>query len=161
MGHITLSLLEAELPRTFSKCCWEADGVSWPSQGCEAEPRHEPPVQQILLKLGWILAALCDQARISNTGIFFPLFFFYSIASAKIFSHPADRCDQKMVLEPCCWWEVSHRSSVHRLDALLTSTARGGNKESWSPGVQLYTLNVTVYDRIQSNQLYIHREAQN
>lgn len=25
--------LEAELPQTFSKCCWEADGVSWPSQG--------------------------------------------------------------------------------------------------------------------------------
>lgn len=83
--------LEAELPRNFSRCCWEADAVSWPSWGV----------------WGWTKARASCSANPSEIGVnpgrfvwsgldfkyrdFFPLFFsFYSIASAKIFSHPAD-----------------------------------------------------------------------
>lgn len=156
--------LEAELPRTLSKCCWEADGVSWPSRGvwgwtkarasCSANP------SEIGLNPGRSVWSGLDFKLL---GFFFPHYFFscYSIASAKIFSGPADPLWSKNGAGVLLLVGGFTPNSVHRLDPLLTSMQVEGIKRPILLVYNFIHLNIMVYDRIQSNQLYIHREAQN
>lgn len=165
MGHITLSLWRQNSHGLSASAAGKQMVCLGPAEACEAEPRHEPPVWQILLKLGWILAASCHRAWISNTVIsppYLPLFFFYSVASAKIFSHPADPLWSKK----WCWSLAA--GGRFDTEALCTGWILclhlqqvEGIKRPDGLVYNFMHLNVTVYDRIQSDQLYIHRETQN
>lgn len=148
-------ILEAELPRALRSsagsrwCVLASRGVrGW----TEAQASCSPNPLEIGVNSG---SSACSGLDFKYWEFFSPFFSFILLHQQRFLAVLLNHCDQTMVLESCCWWEVSHGISEYKLDPLLTSTqAEEVKRQFCSPGVQFYTLKCNGLWQIQRPALY-------